>query len=346
MNNFLPIISALATAVWSVWTWSQEQQKERQVKRDREAALYVNALLAATEELQSKLYRILAEDELAEYKKEYREQSEPGSAPAVEFLHCLGQYLGWAHRTFRYGPYTNDAQLITLIRRINHTFESSGVFPGQAFRLTLDERVSLGTALVRRVGESDPTHPEFETIPFYQFLDEFTNEANRHAALYQSNAIRRVLAAIDGADSAQALEGHERLAVLQNLLVDLLSYLESKEGFRVALGERKRVPVPGHCVWELAEEANVEPPAAKVGDGSGAGATIVHRSPGRLRLRVPRVKDDESYAGHLQTVLGGVEKVSGVRITASAASVVVYSAAEVPAAALAERVLAAIRRCG
>jgi hypothetical protein len=45
--QILSVLSALAAAVWSVWTWSEEQQKERQLKRDREAALYVNTFIAA-----------------------------------------------------------------------------------------------------------------------------------------------------------------------------------------------------------------------------------------------------------------------------------------------------------
>ena len=79
LAQMLSVLSALAAAVWSVWMWSEEQQKDRQIKRDQEAALYVNSLILALEELQSLLYRILEEDELALYKKEYREQYACGS---------------------------------------------------------------------------------------------------------------------------------------------------------------------------------------------------------------------------------------------------------------------------
>ena len=33
----LSVLSGLAAAVWSVWTWSEEQQTQRQLKRDQEA---------------------------------------------------------------------------------------------------------------------------------------------------------------------------------------------------------------------------------------------------------------------------------------------------------------------
>src|SRR5215475_9882394 len=93
LAQMLSVLSALAAAVWSVWTWSEEQQKDRQIKRDQEAALYVNAFILALEELQSLLYRILEEDELAFYKQEYREQYEFGSPAAIEFLYHLSHSI-------------------------------------------------------------------------------------------------------------------------------------------------------------------------------------------------------------------------------------------------------------
>ncbi len=91
------VVSALAASVWSVWTWREEQQKERQLKRDQESALFVNSFILATEEVQMRLYGILEEDELAFYKKEYPEQYEFGSPYAIEILYRLSQYFGWAH---------------------------------------------------------------------------------------------------------------------------------------------------------------------------------------------------------------------------------------------------------
>jgi hypothetical protein len=115
--QILSVLSGLAATLWSVWTWSEEQQKERQLKRDQEAALYVNPFLLATEDLQLRLYRILEEDELALYKKEYPDQYEFGSPAAMRILYPLSQYFGWAHHTSRYGPYTRDARVLTAVRR-------------------------------------------------------------------------------------------------------------------------------------------------------------------------------------------------------------------------------------
>src|SRR5208283_224955 len=86
------VVSALAASVWSVWTWREEQQKERQLKRDHESALFVNSLILAAEELQMRLYSMLEEDELAFYKKEYPEEYEFGSPYAIEILYRFSQF--------------------------------------------------------------------------------------------------------------------------------------------------------------------------------------------------------------------------------------------------------------
>lgn len=310
------VLSALAAAVWSVWTWREEQQKERQLKRDQVSALIVNSYILAAEELQSRLYSILEEDELAFYKKQYPEQYEIGSPYAIEILYCLSQYFGWAQRNFRYGPYTNDARAIELLRTIGETLEDRTKFSGDAFRFTTDERVSLGGLVVRRVGDVTALIPTFEPITVFQFQEEINDESSKHTSLFRSRAVRSTLAAIDRADRPETLEGFERLAVLQNLLVDLLTYLEGMEGFRVAVGPRKRARLKGASAPSL-------PAAATL-------ATVIHRAPGRIRLRVPRLRWDDLYADRLQCLLESVDDVESIRINAGASSVTVYFRPEIP----------------
>jgi len=306
--HILSVLSALAAAVWSVWTWSEEQQKERQVMRNQEAALYVNSFLLAMEELQSRLYSILAVDELGFYKKEYPGQHDFGSPAAVEILYRLSQYFGWAFRTFRYGPYTKDPKVIELTREIGKTWESRA-FPGNAFRFSIDERHSLGEAVVRHVGDVSAVPPRFEAIPLYQFEQEISDEQSKHAPLYQSKAVRCTLAAIDRADKGEALEGHARLAILHNLLVDLLAYLGRQEGLSVAIDERRK--------------ATCEGTRPRVSPRGTAMPTIVHQTRGRIRLRLPRVRNDGAYAEHLRRMLGSLGNVTSIRINAAAASVVI-----------------------
>jgi hypothetical protein len=41
----LSIFSAAATAIWSVWTWSEQQKFEIALEQDKIAALYINPLI-------------------------------------------------------------------------------------------------------------------------------------------------------------------------------------------------------------------------------------------------------------------------------------------------------------
>jgi hypothetical protein len=325
--QILSILSGLAAAVWSVLTWSAEQQKGRQLKRDREAALYVNPFLVATDELQSQLYSILEKDELAFYKKEYPDQYAFGSPAAIEVLYRLSQYFGWAHHMFRYGPYTKDPEVIELIRKIGETFESRNNFSGDAFRFSIDERSSLGEAVVRRVGEVTSVLAVFESIPLFQFQEEIGDKLNKHAPLYQSKSVRCTIAAIDQADKAEALEGHERLAVLQNLLVDLLACLENKEGFRVSIGEMRKARHSGAYAAASPTRSSVR---------------IIHQTRGRIRVGVPRVKTDKAYATHLQSLLESLEDVRSIRISVGAASAIINYNTDIPEIDFAQKVVKTI----
>jgi len=310
------VLSALGAAVWSVWTWREEQQKERQVVRDRESALFVNSFMVALEKLQAGLYGILEADDLAFYKQEYPERDEFGSPFAIEILYRFSRYFGWGHRAFRYGPYTNDPKLIELVSKIGGTFESRSKFPGEAFRFTFEERVALGEAVVQSAGKVQSLIPEFESITLFQFQAEMSNKSSKYRPLLQSKTVRRTLAALDQVDRPEALEGVERLAVLQNLLVDLLAYLEDMEGFSVSTGRRRRARLRGAAAEALPAPAAV--------------ATVVHQTPGRIRLRVPRLKTDDAYANRLHSLLETVDHVDCISISVNAASVVIGFRPEIP----------------
>lgn len=318
------VLSALAAAVWSVWTWREEQEKERQLRRDQEAALFVNSFIQATEELQSRLYGILQGDDLVFYKKEYPEQYGFGSPFAIEILYRLSKFFGWTYRIFRYGSYTNDPTVIELIRRIGEALESHTQFPGNAFRFTYEERVALGDAVVRRTGDIIGTIPVFESITVFQFFEMMSDESSKYAYLFQTWSVRRTLAAINESDQAVELEGVERLAVLQNYLVDLLTYLEDMEGFSVSPGKRRKVRLRGIVAEALPLLAS--------------DATVVHQTPGRIRLRVPRLRTDEMYAPLLESLLDSMDNITSIRISVSAASVVIGFTPEIPGMEFAKRI--------
>jgi len=184
---------------------------------------FVNSFIQALEELQSRLYGVLERDDLTLFKKEYPEQYEFGSPVAIEIYYRLSKYFGWTYRSFRYGPYTKDAAVIELVRKMSETSEDRSRFKGDAFRFTYEERVALGEAVVRRTGDVIGSIPILESITLFHFLEEIRDENSKRALLYRSRCVRRTLTAIDKADQHKTLEGVDRLAVLQNLLVDLLS---------------------------------------------------------------------------------------------------------------------------
>jgi len=312
----LSVLSAITAALWSVWTWREEQQKERQVKRDQEAGLLVNPFIMATEELQLRLYGMLAGDDLGFNKKEHLEQHESRSPLALEILYHLGLFFGWGRQTFRYGPYTNDPIVIGLTRKIGDVCESRTNFPGDAFRFTIEERIALGEALVRRTGEATGVIPSFDSLTLFQFQADISDKSSQHNRLYQSKAVRHTMAAVDAAHRPGTLEGRERLAVLQNLMVELINYLEGMEGFSLAVGKRRRVPLRGTLAKNLAA-----PPTE---------AAVVHQIPGRIRMRVPRLRTDETYAPLLQALLESIDSVSTACINAAAASVVINFNPEMP----------------
>ena len=318
------VLSALAAAVWSVWTWKEEQAKERQDKRDQMAALFVNSFMLATEELQARLYGILQGDDLAFYKKEYPGKHEFGSPLAIETLYRLAQYFGWKNHTYRHGPYTRDPRVIELIRQIGAIFENRTRFPGDAFRFTFEERASLGEAVVHYTRDVMGFIPAYHAITLHEFQQDINDNSGKYAQLYRSQAVQRMFAAIDRADRPEELEGVERLAVLQNLMVDLINYLEDREEFSVSSKKRRRARLRGAPSKALSELAAV--------------ATVVHQTPGRIRLKIPRLKTDDTYAFHLQSLLDTVDQVRSISISVSAASVVINFSPEIPVTEFAGRV--------
>jgi hypothetical protein len=321
----LSILSAATAAVWSIWTWKEEQEKERQLRRDQESAIFVNSFIQALEELQSRLYGVLERDDLSFYKREYSEQYELGSPFAIEVLYRLSKYFGWTYRSFRYGPYTKDAVVIELVRKMSETLENRSRFEGDAFRFTYEERVALGEAVVRRTGDVIGSIPIFESITLFHFLEEIRDEKSKRALLYRSRPVRRALTAIDQAEHPEALEGVDRLAVLQNLLVDLLTYLEDMEGFSVVSGKRQRARPRGTAAEALPALATE--------------ASVVHQTPGRLRLWVPRLKTDETYGAQMQSLLESMDNVGSVRLNVGAAAVVISFPPEIPGLEFAKKVV-------
>lgn len=318
------ILSAVAAAVWTAWTWSEEHKQQRQIKRDQAAALYVNPFLIVIREAESRLHGILHRGELALYKRENPGRHELGSPPAIETVYLLSSLFGWAYTNLRYGPYTRDRVTIETTARIARVFSSRDAFDDDAFRFSPAVQASLGETVMRRVGEAGSALPEFGVVTFFEFVQDFMDAKGQRAALYRSRTVRRAIEAIDRADRPEDLAGRERLAAVQHLMLRLLNHLEQAEGFslsspRQRRGDRREAPVDAATAMEGAPE-------------------ILHRTKGRIRVGIPRLRDDEAYAEELESLLRTWNDVESVHVNTATGSVIIKYHTTVPHAEFEARI--------
>lgn len=219
-----------ATAAWAVWTWAHEQSLERERERARITALYVNPFLSACEDLQSRIYKIIELHGLPELRKRY-----PDGAYAEETLYLIVRFFGWLAAVGRYGPYTQDAVMIKHSAAIRRAFATSSkdreVGP---FNFFPAEQKALGKMVMHSM-EGEYGH-EIDTISFYEFREIIQSPYR----MPESSAVTETLEALRAAKCTEDIDGWERLAEAQNHLVDLLNYLERKEGYSYFPAKRQK----------------------------------------------------------------------------------------------------------
>jgi hypothetical protein len=246
---------------------------------------------------------------------------------AIDLLFHLSAFFGWSNLTFRFGPYTRDTRMIAMMAQVADVMDTRKHYPGDAFRFSLTDRHALGHCAVERVGETS-SGPGFSSVSRFRFEDKMRGEGSEWSALFRSEDVQCTLAAIDRAVRGEPLEGRERLAVLQNLLVDLLAYLEKEEGFAVTFGKRGR--------------AKVQNEQAGVFNCKSKDISILHQMPGRIRLRIASLNGDPAYALHVQSLLQALNNVKDVRLNTDAACVVVEYSQSVPQEDLIAAIVATI----
>ncbi len=222
-----------ATAIWAVWTWAHEQSLEREKERARITALYVNPFLSACEDLQSRIYKIVELDGLSKLRERY-----PDGAYAEETLYLIVRFFGWLAAVGRYGPYTQDAVMIKYSAAIRRAFATSSenrvVGP---FNFFPAEQKALGKLVMHSL-EGEYGH-ELDTISFYEFRDIIQSPYR----MPESSAVAQTLETLRAAKRAEEIDGWERLAEAQNHLVNLLNYLERKEGYSYFPAKRKKCSI-------------------------------------------------------------------------------------------------------
>lgn len=222
-----------ATAAWAVWTWAHEHSLAREKERARLTALYVNPFLSACEDLQSRIYKILELDGLPSLRERY-----PDGSYAEETLYLIVRLFGWLTAVNRYGPYTQDAVMIEHASAIRRAFATSKPgHPVGPFNFFPAEQKALGKIVMHNIeGEYGR---EMDTISYYEFRDIVQS----HHRMPESLAVKQTIEALREARGAEDIVGRERLAEAQNHLVNLLNYLEEREGYRLFPTERKKCGV-------------------------------------------------------------------------------------------------------
>jgi hypothetical protein len=59
ININMQWLVSVVTGIWAIWTWAANAGRDRKKEHARVTALYVQPLLSASEDLQSRIYRIL-----------------------------------------------------------------------------------------------------------------------------------------------------------------------------------------------------------------------------------------------------------------------------------------------
>jgi len=323
LGIILSVLTATGTAIWTVWTWSEQQKEERAQKRNQIAALYINPFLFAAQELQVRLDGILNRQELEFFKREYPEADEIGSPEALEILHVLVKFFGWYCYVYRYGPYTRDNKAIAMISKIISTFANRKDFAGDAFYFSFSEQRSLGQTFVKVFRQAESIYPEVEDVPLYQFAAELRDDIQKDRPLYQN--VIKTIQVIDRAERVDELQGRHRLIAVHNHLIDLLNYLEAQEGFCISAKVRQKIPSPVSLPTDT---------------------EIIHAIAGRVRLRIPRLRQDLSYAERLRQCLQSLAGVQEIQINPDAASVAISYAPTLSEATFQQRLFQAIAQSG
>jgi hypothetical protein len=229
MQWLIPVVMGL----WAVWTWSQERERERQIERARLAALYVNPFLSACEDLQSRIYHVLELGGLRTLRKRY-----PDGAYAEEILYLIVRYFGWAAALSRYSPYSQDPVVTQLAEAVREAFATTDAgFPVGPFNFFHPEQKALGKLVMSRMQGQHGI--ELDTISLYEFKERLASPA-----LSGSQSVQQSLEALRNVEDVENLPGRKRLEEAQHYLVDLLHYLEDREGYSLFLGERKKCSSP------------------------------------------------------------------------------------------------------
>lgn len=209
------VVATLGAAVWAVWTWSRQREEDRQQERQRVNSLYVNPMLFATEDLQSRLFNLLDRGGLLPLRNR-----DPEGRYAIETVYLLARYFAWEQLILRFTHFAAQPAVVNRTQTIRSILasDSDGIDSWCLFRPT---QTALGQAVtVWRQGEVGFA----DTIPYQDF------ERLVSAGLARDLGLEAAVQSLQRATTIEDLpvRSRRRLAELQSQLVSLLEELEGK----------------------------------------------------------------------------------------------------------------------
>jgi hypothetical protein len=234
--QLLIAVPALLTVIWAIVSFTLEWRTKQRAERRKDFALLVYPFVRACEELQSRIYNILELNGLVALRAQ-----DPKNLPyAEETLYLIAQYFGW-ERAFRHSPSAQDPKVQRLTEAIRITFATSRGGVG-AFCFFRGDQRSLAEGMITKT--EGPLGSEFDTVPLYQFKERLEDTAKLPPSTEPT------LKALREAHNASELKGRDRLAEVQNHLVDLLNIIEGSKRFTLFAGRRKKARRdPGWVKW-------------------------------------------------------------------------------------------------
>lgn len=230
--------AGLLTLFWAVQTWASVRRDEQRREKNQLASLYVNPFAIASEDIQSRIYNILELGGLCRLSGRHGDSAQV----AYQTLHMIFRYFAWERTISQYGPYTHDDGVIAPIIAIREAFRAE--VPNEPdpapFRFLQAEQRAIADAMTGEPIEG-PLGKEIRVITEL----ELNSKLNKKCRPFDE--IKTVASTIDAMIKAAEPGTNQplwfqRLAVIQAHLVDLLAYLEKKEGFDLFIrGTRKRL---------------------------------------------------------------------------------------------------------
>ena len=227
---------AVVAGVWAVIKWSREQEKSREQERERCNALYANPMLFATQDLQSRLYNLLANAGLVPLR-----EGDPSGLYAEETLYLVARYFAWEQTLLRFTHYGTDQDIVRTTEGIREDFATDSL-GNDAWRIFRPTQSALGQSImVWRQGETGFA----DTITVVDFRKLFTERLGRELRLEGAVESLRSVQSIDELPEAT----RSRLSAVQRGLVALLELIEKDlsdhRGSKFSVSAQPRAKVGG-----------------------------------------------------------------------------------------------------